>query len=151
MNKNIKWLLVIIWIIVIFMFSNQPGNVSDEKSKFVVGLFNAIGVNLNNVFGNMANFAVRKASHFIEYLILYILIFNAVYKKHEIKRALLISLILVFVYACMDEVHQLFIPGRSSRIRDIIIDTTGGFAGLLLSFYYSYKKGRTVQDEMQNR
>ncbi|MCH3965399.1 MAG: VanZ family protein [Clostridium sp.] len=151
MNKNIKWLLVIIWIIVIFMFSNQPGNVSDEKSKFVVGLFNAIGVNLNNVFGNMANFAVRKASHFIEYLILYILIFNAVYKKHEIKRALLISLILVFVYACMDEVHQLFIPGRSSRIRDIIIDTTGGFAGLLLSFYHSYKKGRTVQDEMQNR
>lgn len=148
MNKNIKWLLVIIWIIVIFIFSNQPGNVSDEKSKFVVGLFNAIGVNLNNVFGNMANFAVRKASHFIEYLILYILIFNAVYKKHEIKRALLISLILVFVYACMDEVHQLFIPGRSSRIRDIIIDTTGGFAGLLLSFYYSYKKGRTVQDEM---
>ncbi|WP_446898216.1 VanZ family protein [Clostridium sp. LBM24168] len=145
MNKNIRWLLVILWIIIIFIFSNQPGNVSDEKSKFVVGLFNAIGVNLNNLFGNMANFAIRKISHFMEYLILYILLLNALYEKSKVKRALLISIIIVFLYACLDEVHQLFIPGRSSRIRDIIIDTAGGFAGLLTSFYYLYKKRRIVQ------
>lgn len=151
MNKNVKWMLVVLWIIIIFAFSNQPGNVSDEKSKFVVGLFNAIGMNLNSIFGNMANFAIRKVSHFMEYLILYILLFNALFKKAEIGRALLLSIIIVFLYACLDEIHQFFIPGRSSRIRDVIIDTTGGITGLFLCFYYLYKKRGSVQDEVQNK
>lgn len=86
MNKYFKWILVIVWMIVIFMFSNQPANISDEKSRFVVHLFNAIGINLNSIFGNLANFVVRKISHFSEYFILYLLLFNALYKRFEIKK-----------------------------------------------------------------
>lgn len=136
MNKYFKWILVIAWMIIIFMFSNQPANISDEKSRFVVHLFNAVGINLNSVFGSLANFVVRKISHFSEYFIFYLLLFNAFHEKFEIKKVLFLSLIIVFLYACSDEIHQLFIPGRTGRIRDVIIDTCGGLTSLLCCFYY---------------
>lgn len=141
MNKKVKWLLVFFWMIVIFEFSNQAGNISDEKSKYVVFIFNEIGINLNSIFGNLANFAVRKVSHFMEYFILYMLLFNAIYRKAHVKRALIISMAVVFLYACSDEIHQLFIYGRSSRIRDVLIDTSGGFFAFILNFLRKRKGG----------
>ena len=38
----------------------------------------------------------------------------------------------VFLYACTDEFHQLFVPGRSGNFRDVIIDTSGGVLSAIL-------------------
>ncbi|AND83314.1 VanZ family protein [Clostridium tyrobutyricum] len=146
MNKKIKWLLVFLWMILIFSFSSQSGVASDEKSRFIVYLFNESGINLNSVFGNLANFAVRKFSHFTEYFILYILLFNALYEKSKMKKTFLLSIVIVFLYACSDEIHQFFVPGRSSRIRDVIIDTSGGFASLLCCLFHSRRKNKYRRD-----
>jgi VanZ family protein len=45
----------------------------------------------------------------------------------------------VILYACTDEIHQIFIPGRTARIKDIFIDTAGGSAGLLLGYFINKK------------
>jgi len=37
-----------------------------------------------------------------------------------------------FCYASTDEIHQLFIPGRSGQFKDVCIDTAGTAIGLLL-------------------
>ena len=37
-----------------------------------------------------------------------------------------------FLYACTDEIHQLFIEGRSGEIRDILVDSTGALIGMVL-------------------
>lgn len=37
---------------------------------------------------------------------------------------------LVAAYAATDEYHQLFVPGRSGQVRDVVIDTVGGTLGL---------------------
>ena len=36
-----------------------------------------------------------------------------------------------FLYACTDEIHQLFVPGRAGKFTDVLIDTTGGIIMLL--------------------
>jgi VanZ family protein len=35
------------------------------------------------------------------------------------------------LYAILDEVHQIFIPGRSGEIRDVFIDSSGSGTGIL--------------------
>lgn len=131
MSKKIKWILVITWMVIIFWFSNQPAAISDEKSKFVIHAFKVLGLNLDSILGDLANFIVRKAGHFTEYLILYVLFFNALLEDFNFKKSLMVSFFIVFVYACSDEIHQIFIPGRTARIRDVIIDTCGGSFAML--------------------
>lgn len=38
------------------------------------------------------------------------------------------SLLVTFLYACTDEFHQLFVPGRAGRFTDVLIDCTGALA-----------------------
>lgn len=135
MIKKLKWILVLAWMITIFIFSNQPAVVSDEKSRFIISVFQFLGLNLDSILGELANFVVRKVAHLMEYLVFYLLLFNALREDFNSKKALFLSLIGVFLYACTDEFHQLFIPGRTGRIRDVIIDTFGGSIGLAISYF----------------
>lgn len=128
-----KWMLVVIWMAVIFSFSNDPAVVSDEKSGFVLKTLNTLGIDLNSYFGELANFIVRKAGHFTEYFILYLLLFNALEDSYSLKQSLIISLVITFLYACSDEFHQIFIPGREGRFIDVLIDTSGGILALIIS------------------
>ena len=36
------------------------------------------------------------------------------------------------LYACSDEFHQYFVPGRSCKFFDVCVDSTGTFFGALL-------------------
>jgi VanZ family protein len=132
-KKHIKWLMVVAWMILIFVFSQMPGNESDEKSKFVIYIFNTLGIDLGGVFGNLADFIVRKCAHFTEYFILYMLIYNALKENFVWKKALLFSIVGVFLYASTDEFHQSFIPGRGPSFRDVMIDTSGGALAMVVT------------------
>ena len=41
------------------------------------------------------------------------------------KQLLRAALALTFFYACTDEFHQLFVPGRAGRFSDVLIDSSG--------------------------
>jgi VanZ family protein len=139
-RKKFKWLLVIAWMILIFWFSSMPATISDEKSHFVIYVFNLLGLNLNSVFGDLANFIVRKCAHFSEYFIFYMLLYNAYKEYFPKKKALILSLLSVFLYASTDEFHQLFVPGREGRIRDVLIDTSGGALAMIICYFIRSKK-----------
>jgi VanZ family protein len=128
---HIKWAFVIAWMVMIFIFSNQPAVVSDGNSQTIIKIFKALGINLDSVFGNLANFAVRKSAHFLEYLTFSLLIYNACRENYSISKSIILSIGLVFCYACTDEIHQLFVPGREGRFRDVMIDTSGGATGMV--------------------
>ena len=38
------------------------------------------------------------------------------------------------LYAASDEIHQLFVPGRSGQLRDVFLDSAGVAAGILLAW-----------------
>ncbi|MFW2489382.1 VanZ family protein [Clostridium chromiireducens] len=128
----INWILLIIWMGVIFIMSNQPAQISDSQSIGVIKLLSSIGIDINGVFGQLANFVVRKCAHFIEYMILSLLTFNVLNLYVNTKRVVIITIIIVFIYACTDEIHQLFIVGREGAIRDVIIDTLGGITLIII-------------------
>lgn len=126
---------------VIFTFSSQPGDVSEEQSKLVIYVFNLLGLNLNTMLGEFSNFIVRKGAHFTEYFILCMLTYNAIKDDFKIDKTLILSVMVVFLYACSDEFHQSFVPGRGPAFRDVLIDTSGGItaAGFLYVFV-TFKK-----------
>jgi len=40
--------------------------------------------------------------------------------------------LLSFLYACSDEFHQTFVPGRAGQFKDVLIDTAGALIGLIV-------------------
>ena len=137
-RKIIYWSLLITWMIVICVMSNQPANISDSQSIGVLDLFSKIGINVNGIFGDLANFVVRKCAHFLEYMILALLVLNVLKLYFNMKQVIIITIVFVFLYACSDEIHQLFVPGREGAIRDVIIDTCGGITLVLIKLGKSY-------------
>lgn len=133
-KKIIAWILMILWMAFIFFMSNQVGEVSSKQSGFVVNLFSMLGIDLNSSFGEMSTYIIRKGAHFTEYMILYFLAYNLLRLYINKKKAYFYALVIVFVYACSDEFHQLFVEGRSGQFKDVLIDTSGGAFGLLLTF-----------------
>lgn len=139
-KKIIAWILVITWMCVIFMMSHQHGNVSSKQSKFVIWIFSLVGLDFNSYFGELSTFMVRKGAHFSEYMILYFLLINLLKYYYKNKNIYLYTLVIVFLYACSDEFHQLFVPGRAGQFKDVIIDTSGGIFGLLVVYLKNMKK-----------
>lgn len=146
MRKKIFLVLAILWMCVIFYMSNQPAQISSAHSGGVINMINNIPLigdlmkYLTSI--NIGEFVVRKGAHMFSYCLLAILLFMSVYEK-DIKKAIIISFIGTFLYACSDEFHQLFIPGRSGEFRDVMIDSLGATIGLIfigVIFKYKVKK-----------
>lgn len=139
-RKVINWILLIMWMTVIFTMSNQPANISDSQSEGVIRILSSIGINANGIFGDLANFIVRKCAHFSEYMILAILFFNVVRLYFNMKEIIISTIAFVFIYACSDEIHQLFVPGRESAFRDVLIDTLGGTTSVLIRVLLNWRR-----------
>lgn len=146
MKKYIRLFLVILWMILIFYFSSRPAVVSNQQTGFIIRIFELLGLDLNSMLGDMASFAVRKAAHFSEYFILFLLWFNVLYGKFDLRRAIKYSIAAVFLYSVTDEFHQIFVPGRAARFRDVMIDLSGGCFAALLRYLRLRTKGLDVAE-----
>jgi VanZ family protein len=124
--------MLIAWMGIIFFMSHQPGEVSSSQSELVLKIFSFLGIELNQYFGELATFVIRKTAHFSEYLILFLFAYNVSRFYFTTKKARLYSIIFVFLYASTDEFHQYFIPGRNMAFKDVLIDTSGGVIGYLI-------------------
>ena len=128
----IRWIALLFWMGLIFYMSNQPGDVSSKQSGLVLKLFQFIGIDLNNELSELATFIVRKTTHFTEYFILYFLSINVMKCYLNIKNTIFYSFIFSFFYACTDEIHQYFIPGRAMAFRDVLIDSAGALLAMII-------------------
>ncbi|HAZ36664.1 MAG TPA: teicoplanin resistance protein VanZ [Clostridiaceae bacterium] len=116
----------------IFFFSSQNGTASDSNSYFLINLLGKIGVNISSSMGiSVANFIVRKTAHVTEYFILFMLLYFG-FKRTYLKNIIIYPAIITILYSISDEFHQLFIEGRSGRIKDVFIDSIGVLIGLLI-------------------
>lgn len=123
------WILLFGWMAIIFLFSNQSGTVSEDVSSGVLTFFT------NLLPFELSSYLIRKVAHFMEYMILGMLLILLFYEYHKIsKKDLLLCLLLCILYACSDEFHQIFISGRTPKVFDVMIDTIGSFTGI--SFVY---------------
>lgn len=79
------------------------------------------------------NHVVRKNAHFFTYLILGILMMNAMRRSGMSGyKVLAQSMGLCALFAISDEVHQLFVLGRGAQVKDVLIDSVGAIVGVIL-------------------
>ena len=115
----IKGSLVIVFMAVIFYMSHKPAVESNEISGWVIYILKLCMIDINSFFGNLANFIVRKVAHFSEYFILSMLLYSFFSERNKILKSSYYAIIVSFIYACSDELHQYFIPGRAMLFRDV--------------------------------
>lgn len=48
------------------------------------------------------------------------------------KYAAIFTILIILIYAVLDEVHQLLIPGRSCEMLDFLADMLGGIVGIII-------------------
>lgn len=48
------------------------------------------------------------------------------------KYAAIFTILIIVIYAVLDEVHQLLIPGRSCEMLDFLADMLGGIVGIII-------------------
>lgn len=126
LESNKKWLiyfpLILYWII-LFVATTLPSrdlpdtHVSDKVEHFTAYFILAVILNLAMMFQNKYTLFKRKAWLF--------------------------TALIIMSYAALDEIHQLFIPGRDCEILDWVSDSSGVLLGLglvrILIIYYKYK------------
>ena len=139
--KWFKIILLILWMGLIFSFSNQTGTSSSSLSTKVLTRI-AITIDKDmtdeeiDEFVDKYSFIIRKVAHLTIYFILGILAYINLREYMKVTPALVIySIIFCLVYASTDEIHQLLVNGRSGNIYDVILDTCGSTLAILISYY----------------
>ena len=141
-NKIIYLALIIIWMLTVYMFSNENGNESQNTSRSVTKTIVKIITYNQNLTEEQeltlienTDYVVRKLAHFSIYLLGGILIYNYI-NTFNLKgnKKIIISVIIGVLYATFDEFHQYFVAGRSGRIIDVFIDSSGVITGITLIY-----------------
>lgn len=140
LKKIISIILVIGWMIIVFTFSNQKGEGSGNTSRMIatkiveiVDIQNSISYEDKEIMVQKIEPVIRKLAHYFIYTLGGILIINCIYIFISVeKRAIAYSAIIGVIYAASDEIHQLFIEDRSSRIADVVIDSLGILTGIAI-------------------
>jgi len=135
---------VIVWMAVIFYLSHQPGAISNKLSggiaEFIISTAGVVFPDLVLFAGN-ANDILRETAHFIVYFILGVLVINILRKNGMSWHwSIILTLGVCVFYAVFDEVHQLFIPGRNSELRDLLVNSVGASMGV--GAYLVLRKGK---------
>lgn len=161
-KKAISILVLALWLVLIYCLSAMSGDESNRKSMGIIQKDIEISNQLikkqtnetdsnieqetkkvNTTISNNklkeVNQVMRKFMHGSVYLVLCLLIIM-VLKVFGLQgnKALTISLLCCFLYACTDEFHQQFVDGRTARFIDILIDTAGACLGA--GIYYVCKR-----------
>ena len=88
---------------------------------------------------------IDKVIHLVEFAVLGVLVARALGKAWPETRGLRLFLITATFVACYgvsDEVHQAWVPGRSSSVYDALADTMGGCLGALAEGLWAMRQGR---------
>ena len=163
----LRWFLTcltLFWMVFIFMMSSAGKDESNSQSgavceficeHFVEG-YEEMAPEEQIQMQQKISFPVRKCAHLSEYAVLgAVMTLTAAswrWEGEETMRTgetpggtvrILPVLAAGFLYAVSDEIHQIFVPGRSGEPRDVLIDTSGVLIGIcLVRFHFSLRERR---------
>jgi len=140
--KLLIWVPPVIIAISIFGFSSQnaeqSSGLSGKAATVIIHFANnshILNVNSENETQFIENlqYPIRKCAHMSEYMIftLSVVLALSVWKVKN-KWLYIIAFAISVIFASTDEFHQLFVPGRSGRVVDVLIDSIGATIGLLI-------------------
>jgi VanZ family protein len=144
-RKNLlkAWIAAILWLIVISIESTNLAS-SANTSRLLYPLLHYL-FGLDYLHFEHWHFFIRKGGHVVGYAILSILLFRAwratlpAMSNSNVRWTLrwsTIALLGTATVASLDEWHQSFIPSRTGRWQDVVLDTCAGLAAQLLIFFW---------------
>ncbi len=155
----LRWLPAIAMMAILFGFSSQSyqeqslvhdieKNTSDQSiADWFGGIRFSYGgheISVDSVGGaSFIEFFIRKAAHFGSYALLAALLVYAMggNARNNGGRRYVYAILIAFLYACTDELHQSFTPGRTAMVQDVVLDTIGAACGALFTILLNRWRG----------
>ena len=154
-------LLALLWVFGIYKLSAMNTANSNGKSSGIIGVFIEDTLEVTNKYGitdshpdetklekasQLLNRPLRKVIHASVYFVLALMIIfvtNYLFHNKKFIISAIITLVIIILAAGFDEFHQTFVDGRTGSIKDVLIDTAGGIAGIVFygTYYFVYRKG----------
>lgn len=132
------WLLPLLWILVIYGASGDTES-AQHSSRIIGPIVRWLFPALPEARIELVVLVIRKCAHLAEYTLLALLLWRALWKpvRHDPRpwnwTAACRAVLLVALYAASDEFHQTFVPSREGTVGDVVLDTVGAVAGLLMA------------------
>ena len=137
--------LIIGWMVMIFGFSAEDGDESQSLSdKITIKVVHILKSDYDSMpkveqkeYFNKVSFVVRKIGHLGEYGMLGLLVTGFLLTFEKIRNLkkryiYLLALLWCMAYAISDEVHQMFVNGRSAKVIDVFVDMIGGLVAAVI-------------------
>ncbi|MGH9939734.1 MAG: VanZ family protein [Blastocatellia bacterium] len=128
------WAPPIVWMSAIFYFSTDTFS-GDNTGSLLRKIVNLIYPGITRELFDSIHFYVRKAGHFTGYAILASLLFRAFRSGAGARwrwKWAIGSLLIVVLYALLDEYHQTFTRHRVGSVYDSLTDVSGAVTALVL-------------------
>ncbi len=153
MRRFLKnWLPVIAWVGVIFFGSTDLMS-AEHTSRLIVPFLLWLKPDISPETLASIHFVIRKCAHVGEYAVLGLLLVRAASLMTNFKWSisiLCLSVVATSLFvAATDEFHQTFVASRGASIRDIAIDCSGAFFGLLIGLIF--RMNRPIRTEKPSK
>ncbi len=154
-RNKIFLILAVLWMAVIFSFSARPAEQSTGDSRWAGHMIGQLFVpgfgdwsdKEQEAFAEKVDYPVRKTAHAMEYAVLGLLTAGAYIRRGtSIRKGILVPWGIAALYAASDEFHQLFVPGRSGQVSDVVLDSAGVLAGVLLLAGIRRARNRVIKE-----
>ena len=154
LRKKIFWVLTIACMITIFIFSSKDADASTKDSHEIGKMVGYVTIydfdrwteDAQERYAAKIDHPVRKTAHFLEYMLLGQLITAAWYDNKKKRSSNMgVPVIIGAAYAVTDEIHQLVVSGRAGMFTDVLLDSAGVVAGMLLMSLL-IRIGRMIMD-----
>lgn len=136
------WIAAVLWLIVIAIESTAYLS-AHNTSRFLYPIIHFL-FGVNRAGFEPWNFYIRKTGHVVGYALLCIFLFRAwreTLPEHSDPKWTLrwasLAVLGTALVASLDEWHQSFLPSRTGRWQDVVLDTCAGIGIQLLLFLYS--------------
>jgi VanZ family protein len=133
---------VLLWMALIFTLSTHAGSATHTNSfldTFLARFFPGLLHRMTWPELDAVHYYIRKAAHVTEYAILGALMVRALRRPDVFGgwRLFLAAWIICTFYATTDEFHQSFVPGRTPKVTDVMLDSCGAALGIAVLVFYS--------------
>lgn len=158
--RTILLILLLSLMTAIFVFSHQPADLSSQVSggliyrvlNFIVSGFDSLSEDERAQMVESLQYIVRKGAHALSYAVMGALSMGLMSTFDFKKRGLpaLSAFLISFLYSVSDEIHQLFVQGRSGQVSDVFLDSCGAIFGIVAVgfFVWIVRKRRNIKEKV---
>ncbi|TCS83213.1 VanZ family protein [Tepidibacillus fermentans] len=114
-----KWIPSIFVMIGIFYLSSRTGSELNQMFPFFKDL---------------------NWGHLVAYFILAMTFIYALIGKFPLIKSMVVAVVLSVIYGLTDEWHQMYVPGRTPDIHDLVNDFIGAIVGVIVFYFWVRKK-----------